>query len=35
MYTSTRKKLNINEQECIVKGISDDGGLFIVNNFNA
>lgn len=33
MYTSTRKKLNINEQECIVKGISDDGGLFICDQF--
>lgn len=34
MYTSTRKQLNINEFECIVKGLSDDGGLFICNDFN-
>ena len=34
MYTSTRCKLNLNATECILKGISDDGGLFIVNDFN-
>ncbi len=34
MFTSTRKKLNYNEFECIVKGLSDDGGLFICDNFN-
>lgn len=34
MYTSTRKQLNINEFECIVKGLSDDGGLFICDNFD-
>lgn len=34
MYTSTRKKLNLNASNCILKGISDDGGLFIVNNFD-
>ena len=33
MYTSTRKQLNYNEFECIIKGLSDDGGLFICNNF--
>ena len=33
MYTSTRQQLNKNEFECITKGLSDDGGLFIVNNF--
>ena len=34
MYTSTRKNLNLNATNCILKGISDDGGLFIVNDFN-
>ena len=34
MYTSTRKQLQLNEFECIIKGLSDDGGLFICNNFN-
>lgn len=34
MYTSTRRKLNLNASNCILKGISDDGGLFIVNDFN-
>lgn len=34
MYTSTRQKLNLNASECILKGISDDGGLFICNNFD-
>ena len=34
MYTSTRGKLNLNATNCILKGISDDGGLFIVNDFN-
>lgn len=34
MYTSTRKQLNKNEFECIIKGLSDDGGLFICNDFN-
>lgn len=34
MYTSTRKKLNLNATNCILKGISDDGGLFIVNDFS-
>lgn len=33
MFTSTRKQLNYNEFECIIKGLSDDGGLFICNNF--
>ena len=33
MYTSTRRKLNLNASNCILKGISDDGGLFIVNDF--
>ena len=33
MFTSTRKLLNKNEFECITKGLSDDGGLFICNNF--
>ena len=35
MYTSTRCKLNLNATNCILKGISDDGGLFIVNNFDS
>ena len=35
MYTSTRRKLNLNATNCILKGISDDGGLFIVNNFDS
>ena len=34
MYTSTRRKLNLNASNCILKGISDDGGLFITNSFN-
>lgn len=34
MYTSTRQKLNLNATECILKGISSDGGLFICNSFN-
>lgn len=34
MYTSTRRKLDLNATKCILKGISDDGGLFIVNDFN-
>ena len=34
MYTSTRKKLNLNASNCILKGISDDGGLFITNSFS-
>ena len=34
MYTSTRKKLNLNASSCILKGISDDGGLFITNSFS-
>ncbi len=29
MYTSTRKKLKINASEAIIRGISEDGGLFI------
>lgn len=33
MYTSTRRKLNLNASNCILKGISEDGGLFIVNSF--
>ena len=33
MYTSTRRKLSLNATNCILKGISDDGGLFIVNDF--
>ena len=33
MFTSTRKQLNKNEFECITKGLSDDGGLFICDNF--
>lgn len=34
MYTSTRRKLDLNASNCILKGISEDGGLFIVNSFN-
>ena len=34
MYTSTRKKLNYNASNCIIKGISDDGGLFIYDRLN-
>lgn len=34
MYTSTRKKLKKNVSYCITKGISDDGGLFILDNFD-
>lgn len=32
MYTSTRKKINVNASNCIIKGISDEGGLFIFEN---
>ena len=35
MFTSTRLKLNKNASECIIKGISDDGGLFICNDFKS
>lgn len=35
MFTSTRFKLNKNASECIIKGISDDGGLFICDNFSS
>ena len=39
MFTSTRKQLQLNASECIIKGISDEGGLCIYNeldkfNFN-
>ena len=34
MYTSTRQKLSKNVSYCITKGISDDGGLFILDNFD-
>lgn len=33
MYTSTRKKLNKNVSFCITKGISEEGGLFILDNY--
>ena len=34
MYTSTRQKLSKNVSYCITKGISDDGGLFILDSFD-
>lgn len=34
MYTSTRKKINLSASKCIIKGISDEGGLFIFNKLN-
>lgn len=34
MYTSTRSKKELTEFECIIKGLSDDGGLFICDNFS-
>lgn len=34
MYTSTRQKLNKNVSFCITKGISEEGGLFILDSFN-
>ncbi len=34
MYTSTRKKISLNASKCILKGISEDGGLFICDKFN-
>ena len=34
MFTSTRKRMQLNATKCIVKGISDEGGLFILDNFN-
>lgn len=33
MFTSTRRKLQMPSTKCIVKGISDEGGLFICDNF--
>lgn len=33
MYTSTRKNIKMNVNDCIIKGISDEGGLFICNSF--
>lgn len=32
MYTSTRKKLNIDASEAIIRGISEEGGLFIFHH---
>ena len=32
MLTSTRKRLNVLPSEAVVKGISQDGGLFIFEN---
>lgn len=34
MYTSTRSNINYNEFQCIIKGLANDGGLFICNNFS-
>ena len=34
MYTSTRKKINLDASICVLKGISEDGGLFICDKFN-
>lgn len=31
MFTSTRKNINVSAKDCIIQGISKDGGLFIVN----
>lgn len=33
MYTSTRQKLDKNVSFCITKGISEEGGLFILDSF--
>lgn len=34
MFTSTRKNLNLKASNCIIKGISDEGGLFIYQKLN-
>lgn len=34
MFTSTRKKLNYQSKKCIEQGISEDGGLFVKDNYN-
>lgn len=34
MYTSTRSNINYDEFQCIIKGLANDGGLFICNNFS-
>ncbi len=34
MFTSTRQKLSLNASSCIIKGISDEGGLFIYDKLN-
>lgn len=34
MYTSTRRNLSKHVSECITKGISEEGGLFICSDFN-
>lgn len=34
MYTSTRNKIALNASNCIIKGISDDGGLFIFDHLD-
>ena len=34
MYTSTRKNIKMNVNDCIIKGISDEGGLFICDSFD-
>ncbi|MCR5491243.1 MAG: threonine synthase, partial [Bacilli bacterium] len=33
-YTSTRKRVNCPSKECIARGISSDGGLFIRDGFD-
>ena len=34
MFTSTRKKIQLNASNCIIKGISDEGGLFIYDKLD-
>lgn len=34
MFTSTRQKLQFNASNCIIKGISDEGGLFIYDKLD-
>ena len=34
MFTSTRQKLKFNASNCIIKGISDEGGLFIYDKLD-
>ena len=34
MYTSTRKKISVHASEAILKGLSDEGGLFVLDTYD-